>query len=266
MARRSATAVIIRRGPSRWTHLIRWDTERDEFEYGQWFRGRVYERRCDLSPDGSLFIYFAQNGQWQSEVRGSWTAISKPPYFTAVALWPKGDCWGGGGLFRDDGTVWVNHPDGEPLPGKEPRRLRVEVSGGRGEDFPVYFERLRRDGWVRIDDSVASHRHASSRWERPASRNWRLVKRAIATISNPIRGLGCHYDEHSLVSEATGAEVRIPEAYWADIDQHNRLVFARRGKLYSASLNDTGFVERELADFNDLKPQPKPSPASARMW
>ena len=30
---------------------------------------------------------------------GTWTAISRPPWFTALAVWPKGDSWGGGGLF-----------------------------------------------------------------------------------------------------------------------------------------------------------------------
>jgi hypothetical protein len=40
--------------------LTNWDTDTDSFDLGQWFRGRIYERRCDLSPDGSLLVYFAQ--------------------------------------------------------------------------------------------------------------------------------------------------------------------------------------------------------------
>jgi hypothetical protein len=59
LARRAPVGVIFRRGPSPWVQLIRWDTEHDRFEHGQWFHGRIYERRCDLSPDGSLLIYFA---------------------------------------------------------------------------------------------------------------------------------------------------------------------------------------------------------------
>jgi len=39
--------------------LIRWNTKTDEFETGQRFHGRVYVGRSDLSPDGSLLIYFA---------------------------------------------------------------------------------------------------------------------------------------------------------------------------------------------------------------
>src|SRR5215469_4929229 len=56
VARRSPVAVIFRRGPSHWVQLIKWDTGNDTFQTGQWLHGRIYERRCDLSPDGSLLI------------------------------------------------------------------------------------------------------------------------------------------------------------------------------------------------------------------
>jgi hypothetical protein len=71
-------------------------------------RGRIYERRCDLSPDGRHFIYFAMNERWQSETRGSWTAISRVPYLKAVSLFAKGDCWHGGGLFLSNRAFWLN--------------------------------------------------------------------------------------------------------------------------------------------------------------
>ena len=59
LAQNAPTGVILRRGPSAWVQLILWHTDTDRLEYGQWFRGRVYERRCHLSPDGMLLIYFA---------------------------------------------------------------------------------------------------------------------------------------------------------------------------------------------------------------
>jgi hypothetical protein len=59
-ARKSPTAVIFRRGPSKWVQLVKWNTKTDVFEPGQWFHGRIYERRSDLSPNGSLLVYFAQ--------------------------------------------------------------------------------------------------------------------------------------------------------------------------------------------------------------
>ena len=51
----------------------------NEFALGQWLKGRIYERRSDLSPDGKYMIYFAMNGKWNSIAKWSWTAISKAP-------------------------------------------------------------------------------------------------------------------------------------------------------------------------------------------
>ncbi len=113
LARSAPTAVVLRRGPSRWVQLWTWNTARDEFQPGQWFHGRIYDRRCDLSPDGSLLLYFASKFTGKTladpDYTYAWTAISKPPYFTALALWPKGDCWHGGGLFETIRRVWLNH-------------------------------------------------------------------------------------------------------------------------------------------------------------
>src|SRR5690349_10747108 len=86
LARESPTAVVFRRGPSRQVLLIKWNTADDTFEYGQWFKGRIYERRCDLSPDGELLLYFAADFR---RPLYSWSAISRSPYLKALALWPK---------------------------------------------------------------------------------------------------------------------------------------------------------------------------------
>jgi hypothetical protein len=108
LARKADYGVIIRRGPSKSVCIIGWDRRKDQFEIGQWMRGRIYERRCDLSPDGKHFIYFAMNGNWSSEVKGSWTAISRAPYLKAIGLWANGSGWNGGGLFMNDSSFWLN--------------------------------------------------------------------------------------------------------------------------------------------------------------
>jgi hypothetical protein len=56
LARQASVGVVIRRGPTEWWRVTRWDTLRDRFEGGQWFRGRMYPEKCDLSPDGKLFL------------------------------------------------------------------------------------------------------------------------------------------------------------------------------------------------------------------
>src|SRR5262245_20931756 len=114
LARNAPVGVILRRGPTQWTQLIKWNTDTDTFEAGQWFKGRIYEDKCDLSPDGKMLVYFAKksgNAFKHPDYGDSWTAISKPPYFTALALWPIYGIWwegGGGGLFRSDKEVLLN--------------------------------------------------------------------------------------------------------------------------------------------------------------
>ena len=37
----------------------------------------------------------------------TFTAVSRPPYLTALAMWPEGSTWGGGGRFIDNRTLRV---------------------------------------------------------------------------------------------------------------------------------------------------------------
>jgi hypothetical protein len=50
LARETPLAVVFRRGPSKQVLLVLWHTDTDQFHEGQWLKGRIYERRCDLSP------------------------------------------------------------------------------------------------------------------------------------------------------------------------------------------------------------------------
>ena len=99
IARDARRAVVFRRGPSKQVLVLLWNLKDDVLVPGQWFKGRIYERRCDLSPDGEMLAYFAAKHRGPF---GTWTAVSRPPYLTALALWPKGDAWGGGALFEDE--------------------------------------------------------------------------------------------------------------------------------------------------------------------
>ena len=120
-ARDEPVAVILRRGPSHWYHVILWETRRDAFTHGAWFKGRIYEDKCDLSPDGRLFIYFVRQGSRSgTDFTLAWTAISRPPWLHALVLWPQGTTYGGGGKFTAPRTVWGVSADGThpdfPLP------------------------------------------------------------------------------------------------------------------------------------------------------
>ena len=141
MARDVPLAVVIRRGPTSWAQLSLWHTETDEFSHGAWFRGRIYEEKCDLSPDGQLFVYAAFQGQrLGSSYTQSWTAISRPPWLHALVVWPLGSTYGGGGRFIDNRRLVLRgidrvHPDYslhgiEVVPGTaEYQRSSDEVEG-----------------------------------------------------------------------------------------------------------------------------------------
>jgi hypothetical protein len=107
-ARKSSWTVILRQGPTTTYRMILWDRDSDRFHDGQWLKHKVYVERCDLSPDGKHFLYFTLDGQWGLPTKGSYTVICKPPYFTALRLYPQGDTWGGGGYFIDPARFYVH--------------------------------------------------------------------------------------------------------------------------------------------------------------
>lgn len=107
-ARDAMTSVILRQGPTRLWRMILWDRETDTFQDGQWLKLKVYPERCDLSPDGRHFLYFTLDGQWSQPTKGCYTVICRPPYFTALRLYPQGDTWGGGGYFIDATRFCIN--------------------------------------------------------------------------------------------------------------------------------------------------------------
>jgi hypothetical protein len=121
VAAASPHALVLRRGPSAWVHLIAWDTRRDAFTEGAWYRGRIYEEKCDLSPDGALFLYSAHQGRrLRTSYTDSWTAVSRPPWLHALALWPMGTTYGGGGRFVGKREITLrgvsqSHPKHPPL-------------------------------------------------------------------------------------------------------------------------------------------------------
>lgn len=105
-------AVIVRQGPTRHYRMILWHRDTDTFEDGQWIKQRVYLDFCDLSPDGSHFIYFVLDGKWNTEAKGAYTVVSRPPYWTALALCPEGSTWSKGGVFLDNVHYYaVGGPD-----------------------------------------------------------------------------------------------------------------------------------------------------------
>lgn len=265
LARDAPVGLVIRRGPSKCVATLQWDRRTDEFLLGQWLKGRIYERRCDLSPDGTHFLYFAMNGKREGEARGSWTAISRAPYLKALAIFPKGDCWHGGGLWTGDRTYWLNEGYGEShtvlrdsqLVRRDPRWRPAENYGG--ESPGVYYPRLIRDGWTLNNADYTEEWHDRIHFEKPCPAGWLLRKIAHAQLGAP-PGKGSYWDEHELYHAASGVLMPLPQSEWAELDGE-RLVWAAEGRLHAASLNPEGLVDQKLLfDFNDMSFKPIAAP------
>lgn len=251
-ARSAPVGVILRRGPSKQVRLIKWRTDSDEFERAQWFKGRVYLDSSDLSPDGSHLIYFAAK---HKQPLCRWTAISKPPYFTALALWPQNQSAGGGGWFEADRCVRLWH---------SPREL------------PTVEGKLPANWVVRSRQTADLCGHRSNSLTPAECDNWSIAarpgihvkegkdgQRLEARVSRSGRNQVAEYTIRLSVED----EWQLPAADWADIDQQGRVVFARGGKLSSARIDACGeLVEQGLADFTDDVFEPIQTPPWAQLW
>jgi hypothetical protein len=268
-ARRAPVAVIFRRGPSKQVLLVKWHLDSDKLEYGQWLKGRIYERRCDLSPSGNLLIYFAASFK---PPLYSWTAISKPPFLTALAFWPKGDTWGGGGIFESETFVQLNHrPEQHVLAHgfRLKNNMRVAPYGSRpggGEDFPIYHSLLLRNGWTIIDKGETGK---PITYEKVSSGGRRLQMQ--------IRGAGKKMDtwyriDHVVLDEAGHQLFTLPRTSWADWDDRDLLfakeckLFRLRRKNFSSYLNHGDKALKLVADLSTLKFEEKVAPHKATKW
>lgn len=262
LAREARVGVILRRGPSRQVRLIKWNLQNDTFEPGQWFKGRVYERRCDLSPRGTLLIYFAATYR---KPLYSWTAVSKIPWFTALALWPKGDGWNGGGHFVGPYDIHLDHFPGQEAPHPDfkarCRQLRVKsLASIGGEDAPVWHFTLRRDGWSQVQAGVwkgygevrgySWRAQIPEQWSKPHPK---LPLRLEMLIHGMAEVNGPWYVTTYRVTDPSGSEIiDLGPSDWADWDKQGDLLFARNGQLYRQSFRGSKpKAAALLANFKD---------------
>jgi hypothetical protein len=227
--------VVFRRGPTKLVRLILWNREHDTFKLGPWFKGRLYPERSDVSPDGRHLIYFAMGGvAWAiPATNGTWTAISRLPSLTALALWGQGDTWGGGGMFTSNQSYWLN---------ADANTFLVR------DDAPLWRDRKRPAGSRR---ELAGWK-TTKPWlgevsEKAMPKGW--VLRRIARY--PKR------DRYELEQAEHGHKLVFPAWEWADWDR-KRLAGAECGCLRAAalSLHKLGAVST-LYDFNAIMPPRK---------
>ncbi|MDO3383763.1 hypothetical protein [Gilvimarinus algae] len=256
ISRDSEQAIIIRRGPSKATCILLWNRKRNTFKVSQWLKGRIYERRSDISPSGDHWIYFAMNGKWGSEAKGAWTAVARTPWLKAISLYAKGDCWNGGGLFLNDGSFWLNGDCFHEVlfTSNEVTKVDQHSPKGRygGECPSVYYNRLQRDGWTLTDLGQKASLDSETIFEKSLDQHWVLRKICHEQVGSA-KGKGCYWDEHVLNS-GNGGMFSKPNWEWAEwVD--GSIVYAESGCLYRVVIIDPNqFGEPKLLhDFNEYE-------------
>ena len=121
LAREAPVGVVLRRGPSDWARLSLWHTDDDWFEHGQWMRARVFERRSDLSPDGSLFVAFVRGSAGPTQGQYRYLGRAQP---AAVVHGPRALVRGWDLLHR------------RLLPGSESALARLGFAAARSGQAP----------------------------------------------------------------------------------------------------------------------------------
>jgi hypothetical protein len=292
VARAAPKAVVFRRGPSRYVQLWLWDLETDKIEPGQWFRGRLYSRRADLSPDGQFLAYYASVFR---PPHYYWTAISRPPWLTALAFWPKIGNWGGGALLEAPGLIRLNHgfiPSWSETKLAEgfivPPSWRVErlfEGAGWGDDDPIHSLRLERDGWIwdeprNVLIEERTEPIAATRDIPPTTRRRRLsytpgsdpIDLRVRKSGNQGKRSQWFVETADLVTADGRVLHDLGRVDFAEIDHDRGVIYGVAGRLQRlvhegpAPPRDSGFERRFVRDLTNSTYSRRPSPPEARSW
>jgi hypothetical protein len=262
-ATNAPVVAIIRRGPSDWCHVGRWDVVTMEFQTGSWLRGTIYPQRCDLSPDGRWLCYFALKAGADWSAGPTYIALSRLPWVTALAAWGTGGTWTHGLHFVSDTTVWPTEPPDEGDPA--PVRSRYGLAFTRAGSFAVE----RRRGWTetpetppRDDDDAWDERRAVVMHKpSPADARSRLLVQgwyAAFRTMEPERFGESSYS----IDNGSGPQI-LEDVQWADWSADGRLLVATKAGQLQWRDGDGREVRWET-DLAALTPERTPPPPEAR--
>ena len=161
-ALKARVCIVIVRRRSKWFHILKWNLRNNQLIPGSWFQGKLYSKRCDVSWDGRWMVYLAMG----NDGRKTWNGLCQPPWLKTVIDCPNDGTWAGGGVFTgkrhlEANTLW--HADKDlAKAGSAPDGYRITRLDSGGEDFPVLYKRLERDGWERQGDNYGKDKTLKS--------------------------------------------------------------------------------------------------------
>lgn len=292
-ARETNSAVVFRRGPTDWIHMIIWNLDNDTLELGQWINKKVPMRNCDVSPSGKYMIYFVDNfGNGDSR-----TVISKPPFWTALTAWGHGDALfdTGGGLFVDEKTILLNLNSTQALENyPAPQDLNIhtfqtqkQYSVSKGHINLLHEHRLEMNGWTEVNDEDFIQKETEhitikgidDYWQKEESKNTepiipKLWRKRI-TNSAALYMLTFYHYEHRKNFDLfylgrKEEKIKLDGVKWADIDNRNRIITTKEGKLYASKISIDGSIDyanlKMLHDLNAQKPKKIFTPQNMKSW
>ncbi len=258
-ALRAPVVAVLRRRPSDWFQLGAWELEGPNYRSGSWLHGTVYPQRCDLSPDGRWFCYFALKASAEWELGATYVAISRLPWVSALAAWGTGGTWTQGMHFVEDPALWQpSDPDaGDVAPLRE--RFGMEIN--RAASFAVE----RRRGWSETEDTPL--RDPDDVWDqrRPVA----MQKEGPDGRALRVRGSFAAFRSmrnfrSEVLYELDGAG-ELEGVQWADWSPEGQLLVATVDGRLQVRASDGLAVEWER-DLSVLEPDPTPPPAEASSW
>lgn len=258
LARNSQKSVIFRRGPTKQVLLILWDRKKDQFKIGQWFRGRIYERRCDLSPSGNFLIYCAGHRKYPKYK--TWTAVSSPPQLETIFRFSKEDAWGGGGLFENESKILLNHSFHSCKNEDQQNAFHnanfniqpLNDHSGSGEDFPIYDIRLRRDDWSCMTKAIW---FSEIIYEKLNPKNPDIFLKMTIKMTQKKSKASLYETDYQVFTKGKLSLERL-NIHWADWDTNGDFLFSEDGKLFRIKYDHHKLKTEkliELADFRNLK-------------
>jgi hypothetical protein len=239
VAKNAPAVVIVQRKRAKLFHIALIDTNKRRIEHGSWFRGKLYALRCDVSFDGKHMVYLAMGSNGNT-----WNGVCRLPWLATQTEAGNMGAWFGGGYFADKKVLRTNgwgRPDFNPAT-RSGAPFTLEPYGSRygGEDLGVVYERLARDGFVRLGENWGTDRNLGTRrlqvardgddgWGRqPSRRHPLLIARYIGYLEH---GYTFAFQLDSYPGLLDGAS-------WANWDCNGSLWVARPGLVEQYTLKD----------------------------
>lgn len=273
----SSVIAVIRRGPSGWCQVGRWDPEAagagDRWRPGSWIHGTIYPQRCDVSPDGEVLAAFILKAGARWAAGATYLSLSRLPWLTALAAWGTGGTWSRGASIVPRGAA--AHPvlDAPDEGTAEPFLSRWDLDVRHAITYAV--ERSR--GWTETADSPPADRERDP-WDdrraarvimekrRPGEPGLRLLVsgyHAAFREGEPRRGPATYWLERDGAADLSP----LPDVQWADWGRDGRLLVATiAGRLEIRPDPLASAAPAWAVDLASESPGRTPSPPEARRW